>query len=269
MALLNALWRVRPEPERLPTVGVLPLGTGNAWAHALGAPKLHHCLDLLANTVGPPPTRHVGLISAEGKLTHFAGAGWDAMILEDYGAQLDATAWPGRRLSKSVYGYLSAAALRSVPKMALYGNPRVVIENLGDMVFSIDSRGVPSRMKSLARGDILYDGPAGTAAVGTCPEYGYRFRAFPFAERMPGFFNLRVLDQNVWDAVLASTRLWKGAYSLAGVHDWLATSVRLTFSRPVPVEMGGDLLGRRQVLEFRAPDRGVHMLDWRRLLCRQ
>lgn len=268
MALLNALWRVRPEPEPLPTVGVLPLGTGNAWAHALGAPKLHRCLELLANTPGHLPTRFVGLISVEGKLTHFSGAGWDAMVLEDYGAQLDATAWPGRHLSKSVYGYLSAAALRTLPKIALYGNPRVVIENLGDSVFAVDSRGVPRRMKSLARGDVLYDGPAGTAAVGTCPEYGYRFRAFPFAERMPGFFNLRVLDRNVVGAVLACPRLWKGAYSLAGVHDWLATHVRMTFSRPVPIEMGGDILGRRQVVEFRAPLRGVHMLDWRRLLCR-
>lgn len=268
MALLNALWRVRPEPEPLPTVGVLPLGTGNAWAHALGAPKLHRCLELLADSPGPPPTRNVGLIEVEGKLTHFAGAGWDAMILEDYGAQLDATAWPGRRLSKSVYGYLSAAALRTVPKIALYGNPRVVIENLGEAVFSIDPLGAPHRMPSLPLGAILYDGPAGTAAVGTCPEYGYRFRAFPFAERMPGFFNLRVLDRDVLGAVLACPRLWKGAYSLPGVHDWLATHVRMTFSRPVPIEMGGDLLGRRQCVDFRAPKRGVHMLDWRRLLCR-
>ena len=268
MALVNALWRVRPEPRPWPTVGVLPLGTGNAWAHALGAPKLHHCLELLADTSRPPPTRHVGLINLEGKLTHFCGAGWDAMILEDYGAQLDATAWPGRRLSKSVYGYLSAAALRTVPKIALYGNPRVVIENLGDAVFLIDPGGVPKRMDSLARGDVLYDGPAGTAAVGTCPEYGYRFRAFPFAERMPGFFNLRVVDRNVFGAVLACPRLWQGAYPIAGVHDWLATHVRLTFSRPVPIEMGGDLVGRRQVVEFRAPERAVHMLDWRRLLCR-
>jgi diacylglycerol kinase family enzyme len=268
MALLNALWRVKPEPEALPTVGVLPLGTGNAWAHALGAPKLHQCLELLADSRRQPPTRHVGLIEVEGKLTHFAGAGWDAMILEDYGAQLDATAWPGRRLSKSVYGYLAAAALRTLPKIALYGNPRVVIENLGESVFSIDSRGEPRRMRSVGPGAVLYDGPAGTAAVGTCPEYGYRFRAFPFAERMPGFFNLRVLDRDAVGALWACPRLWKGAYSLAGLHDWLATHVRMTFSRPVPIEMGGDLLGRRQCVEFRAPKRGVHMLDWCRLLCR-
>lgn len=41
VALVNALARVTPPEEPLPTLGVLPLGTGNGWAHALGAPKLH------------------------------------------------------------------------------------------------------------------------------------------------------------------------------------------------------------------------------------
>jgi len=268
MALINALWRARPEPETLPTIGVLPLGTGNAWAHALGAPKLHRCLELLAHISDNPPTRSVGLVEVEGTLTHFSGAGWDAMLLEDYGAQLDAAKWPGRRLSKSVYGYVFAAALRTVPKIAAYDNPRVVIENLGDVVYAIDRQGVPRPVNTRARGMVLYDGPAGTAAVGTCPEYGYRFRAFPFAERMPGYFNLRVLDRNVVGAVLAGARLWRGAVPLEGMHDWLATHVRMTFSRPVPVEMGGDLLGRRSVVEFRAPSRGIRMLDWHTLLCR-
>src|SRR5208282_3278018 len=43
-----------------PTVGILPLGTGNGWAHALGAPKLHRCLSLLAQTPGPLPARRCG-----------------------------------------------------------------------------------------------------------------------------------------------------------------------------------------------------------------
>src|SRR6188472_3238598 len=35
VALLNALDRVVPKGEPFPAVGALPLGTGNAWAHAL------------------------------------------------------------------------------------------------------------------------------------------------------------------------------------------------------------------------------------------
>ena len=41
-----------PDGEPLPTMGILPLGTGNGWAHALGAPKLHRCLEMLAAHAG-------------------------------------------------------------------------------------------------------------------------------------------------------------------------------------------------------------------------
>ena len=54
VALVNALARATADGEPFPTVGVLPLGTGNGWAHALGAPKLHRCLELLARA---PRTR--------------------------------------------------------------------------------------------------------------------------------------------------------------------------------------------------------------------
>ena len=48
VALLNALDRVVPKGEPFPCVGALPLGTGNAWAHALGARKLDACVRALA-----------------------------------------------------------------------------------------------------------------------------------------------------------------------------------------------------------------------------
>ncbi|MGH7272756.1 MAG: diacylglycerol/lipid kinase family protein, partial [Polyangiaceae bacterium] len=134
VALVNALARLVPDAGRaepLPVMGVLPLGTGNGWAHALGAPKLHKCLKLLARPPQPLPTRRCSLIDIEGTLAHFAGSGWDAMILDDYKRQLEASRGPGRRFSKSVYGYVSAALLRTTPRVALFGSPRVLIENLG------------------------------------------------------------------------------------------------------------------------------------------
>jgi hypothetical protein len=183
VALVNALARVTPPEKELPVMGVLPLGTGNAWAHALGAPKLHLCLDALASLGTRPagsqaalPTRRYGLIDAEGTLAHFAGSGWDAMILDDYTRQVDASRGPGRTLSKSMYGYVTATLLRTAPKVALLGNPRVVIENLGDEVYTVDEGGCPRKLEGVGPGTVLYDAPAGISAVGTCPEFGYRFR---------------------------------------------------------------------------------------------
>jgi diacylglycerol kinase family enzyme len=265
VALVNALERVTSPDEPFPAVGILPLGTGNGWAHALGAPKLHRCLQLLARHHGALPMRRCSLLEVEGMLAHFAGSGWDAMILDDYQRQLDGSIGPGRRLSKSVYGYLSAALLRTAPKVALFGNPHLVIENLGSDVFSIDPEGKPQRIEGAKPGTVLYDAPAGAASVGTCSEFGYRFRAFPFAERMPGYVSIRAYDRGAFSALTSIPLLWTGAHPLGGMHDWLATHVRMTFSRPVPLQIGGDAYGMRRTIEFRAAHRGVRMVDWRRL----
>ncbi|MBV9948958.1 MAG: diacylglycerol kinase [Myxococcales bacterium] len=265
VALVNALSRVIPASEPFPALGVLPLGTGNGWAHALGAPKLHRCLKLLAARE-PLPTRLCGLIEVEGMLAHFAGSGWDAMILDDYKRQLDASRGPGRRLSKSVYGYVAATLLRTAPRAVLSGNPHVLIENLGDEVFAIDAGGRPRRLESVGRGAILYDGPAGAASASTCTDFGYRFRAFPFAERMPGFMSVRVYERSAAGALASIPLLWRGAHPLDGMHDWLATEVRMTFSRTVPLQIGGDAHGSRRTVDFRVSPRPVRMVDWRRLI---
>ncbi len=265
VALVNALARVTPPDRELPVMGVLPLGTGNAWAHALGAPKLHVCLEALAATPGPLPVRRYGLVDAEGTLAHFAGSGWDAMILDDYTKQVEASRGPGRRLSKSMYGYVSATLLRTVPKVALLGNPRVVIENLGDDVFTVDGDGTPRRLKGIGPGTVLYDAPAGIAAVGTCPEFGYRFKAFPHAERLPGFMSVRAYSRGAVGAVASIPRLWRGEPGIEGMHDWLATHVRMTFSRDVPLQVGGDSWGARRSIVFKAAARDVRVVHWKRM----
>jgi hypothetical protein len=263
VALVNALARVTPPDRELPIMGVLPLGTGNAWAHALGAPKLHACLEALATWRGPLPVRRYSLVDAEGTLAHFAGSGWDAMILDDYTKQVAASRGPGRRLTKSVYGYISATLLRTVPKVAIFGNPRVIIENLGPEVFVPDLSGKPRKLDGAGPGTVLYDAPAGITAVGTCPEFGYRFKAFPYAERMPGFISVRAYSQGAIGAVVSIPKLWRGQPGIHGMHDWLATHVRMTFSRDVPVQVGGDAWGTRRSIEYRAAARDVRVVHWR------
>jgi diacylglycerol kinase family enzyme len=265
VALVNALARVVPPGEPWPAVGVLPLGTGNGWAHALGAPKLHMCLSLLSATPGALPTRTATLVEVEGMLAQFAGTGWDAMILDDYKRTLDASKGPSRHLTKSVYGYVAATLLRTTPKVVLLGNPHVLIENLGDEVYAVEGEG-RLRKLDVPRGTVLFDGRAGTASVGTCPEFGYRFRAFPFAERMPGFISVRAYDRGALGAIPRIPSLWRGRVPLHGMHDWLAKHVRMTFSRSVPLQIGGDAHGVRRTVEYRAAERGARMVDWRRLM---
>jgi len=263
IALLNALDKVVPPGEPLPPIGALPLGTGNAWAHALGARKLHMCVRALATHEGALPTRRYALFECDGMLTFFGGCGWDAQVLDDYRVQVEQS--PSSRVAKSVWGYLTAMLTRTVPKALLRGRPRVLIENLGEDVYGIDQDGHLRKLEGLGRGAILYDGMASVAGAATCPNFGYGFRAFPFAERLLERVNVRVYDQTPFRAVSDIPKLWRGEHPLRGMTDWFATEVRMTFSRPVPLQIGGEAVGSRLTVDFKASPRRVEALDWRHL----
>jgi diacylglycerol kinase family enzyme len=263
VVMLNALDRIVPKGEPFPTVGALPLGTGNAWAHALGARKLDGCIKALARLEGPLPTRRYALFSCDGTLTFFGGCGWDAQILDDYRLQVEAS--PSSRLAKSVWGYVSAMFVRTVPKTVLYGRPHVIIENLGDEVYTISAEEKLLPLPGVKRGTILYEGMASVAGCATCPEFGYGFRAYPFAERLLGYMNVRVYDIGAARAIGDIPKLWRGVHPLRGMTDWFAKDVRMTFSRPMPLQIGGEAIGSRLTVEYRVSDRRVDALDWRML----
>ena len=47
------------------------------------------------------------------------------------------------------------------------------------------------------------------------------------------------------------------------MHDWFATAIRMTFSRPMSLQIGGDAVGERRTVEYRIGARQIEMLDWR------
>ena len=261
VGLLNALDRVVPKGDPFPPVGALPLGTGNAWAHALGAKKLDLCIRALARHDAPLPTKRYALFECDGTLTFFGGCGWDAQVLDDYRAQLEAS--PSSRIAKSVGGYLTAMLFRTAPKTLLYGRPHVIIENLGDEVFTITGDRKLVRLEGVGRGSILYDGMASVAGAATCPEFGYGFKVYPFAERLLGYMNVRIYDIAALTAIYDIPKLWKGTHPLRGMNDWFAKEVRMTFSRPMPLQIGGEAIGTRQTVDYKWSDRVLHALDWR------
>jgi diacylglycerol kinase family enzyme len=263
VALLNAMHHVFG--DNFPTVGALPLGTGNAWAHALGARKLATCVAALARTPGPLPSRKYTLLSCDGTVTFFAGMGWDAEVLNDYRAQLAGTVGPLHRLNKSVYGYLSAMVTRTAPKALLLGAPTVRLENLGSHAYRLMASGALERVPNLERGTLLYEGPASVAGCATCPEYGFRFRAYPHAERFPGLMNIRICDQKPLVAMRGLHHIWAGAHPLPGMYDWFADHVRMTFSRPSPLQIGGEAMGLRQTVEYKVLPNTINAVDWRGL----
>src|SRR5512140_58067 len=265
VALINGLDRVIPSDQPLPPVGILPLGTGNAWAHTTGAHKLGLAVKMLERSGEVLPFRKFGLVDCEGTLTPFAGTGWDAQVLTDYKTQLEQSVGPGKLVSKSVWGYLSAMLFRTAPKAVLFGRPHVTIENLGDEVFTMTADRKLLKIAGIGRGAVLYEGMASVTGAATVPEFGYGFRAYPFAERLLGYLNVRVYDMPPVSAILDIPKLWRGTHPLRGMHDWFTTAVRMTFSRAVPLQSAGDAIGTRQTVEYHVSDRQADVLDWRRM----
>lgn len=261
VVLLNALDRVVPKGEPFPRVGALPLGTGNAWAHSLGARKLDKCVKALAQHDGPLPTRRYALFECDGVLTFFGGCGWDAQLLDDYRQQVEQS--PSSRMAKSVWGYLTALMTRTVPKSVVKGRPHVIIENLGDEVLVIDEQERLRPLPGARRGTILYEGMASVAGAATCPEYGYGFKAYPFADRLLDWLNIRVYDQTTFTAVGDIPKIWRGEHPLRGMTDWFTRAARLTFSRAIPLQIGGEAVGSRLTVEVALSPRKVEALDWR------
>jgi diacylglycerol kinase family enzyme len=250
----------------LPAIGVLPLGTGNAWAHVTGAPRPAVALERLA-AYGErlPPLRPFSLVRVEGRLAPFAGTGWDAEMIQDFKGQL-ASSGPLRGAQAGLRGYLTAMFTRTIPRHVLgLGSPQVSIYNLGVPALTMDAHRAIRPLPHGDTGALLYRGPASVAGAATTPEWGFGFKAFPFAQAMPHRLSVRVYGAGVLEATRNMFKLWRGAHPIPKMHDFLVERVRMDFDREVPFQIAGDIIGMRRSVEFELAEESVQLVDWHRL----
>lgn len=250
----------------LPAIGVLPLGTGNAWARVTGAPRAAIALKQIA-AVGErlPPLRPFSLVRVEGRVAPFAGTGWDAEMIQDFKNQLTASG-PLASTQAGLRGYLGAMFTRTVPRHLFgEGNPQVSVYNMGDTALTVDARGSVQPVPHGDKGALLYRGPAGVAGAATTPEWGFGFKAFPFAQAVPHRLSVRVYGATVLEATRNMFKLWRGDHPMPRMHDWFVQRVRMEFDREVPFQMGGDVIGMRRTLDFDLAEESVNLVDWRQL----
>lgn len=263
VALLNEL---RGLDVAIPTIGVLPLGTGNGWARVTGAPRARVAVSRIAALRGlPPPTRRFGLVEVDGIVAPFAGTGWDAEIVSDFKAQMSGL--PGaQQLEAGLFGYMKGLFTRTIPRHLFGDGPaNVVLTNLGDHAMTVDEDGRAIPLPGGERGAVLYRGPASVAAAGTTMEWGFGFRAFPFAHLVPGRVSTRVYGASVTEATRNMFKLWRGEHPMPKMHDFFLTAGRMEFDRVVPFQCGGDVQEPRRSFDFRIATDTVDLVDWHRL----
>jgi hypothetical protein len=115
---------------------------------------------------------------------------------------------------------------------------------------------------ALPAGAVIYEGPAPILSVGSIPFFGYGFTMFPFADRKPGFIQLRVGSTSI-PAILSNLwpRVWKGTYRHPLLHDFLVKDFVVESDEELPYQVGGDAHGRRKVLSFRASAQPIEMVE--------
>jgi diacylglycerol kinase family enzyme len=261
--LINTM---REQGVPLPAIGVLPLGTGNAWARVTGAPRPDVALRRLASWGEQlPPLRPFSLVELEGHLSPFAGTGWDAEVLRDFKDQLHQfPAGPLRQANAGLRGYMGALFTRTIPRhLKGQAELRVKAYNLGAPALTVDARGQVVPLPGGDTGALLYDGPVGIAGAATTPEFGFGFKAFPFAQAVPHRLSVRVYGASVMQATRSMFKLWRGEHPLPHMHDYFVERLRMDFNQDVPFQMGGDIFGLRRSLEFSLAEESVRLVDWR------
>lgn len=280
ISLLNAVRRARPAAtpvdQPLLKMAMVKLGTGNGWANVMGAGSFKDSLSLLqkcsagigSRQTRALPFRRFELVEVEGWVAHFAGTGWDAELIDDFHAQKTDPSMIPRRVRYGVMGYLNGLMTRAVPRNLKHPRVQVEIDNLGPNALGIDARGRPFELPATAAGEadsVLYRGPAAVCGVGTTSEWGFGFKAFPFAGLVRGRFNLRTFVGSTGEALARVPLLWSGKHPLDKMRTWLLTGCEVRLSRAVPLQIGGDLLGHRDRIRYSVAPEAVEVLDWRAL----
>jgi len=263
VSLLNMM---REHALAVEAVGLLPFGTGNAWARTTSAVDMASVLDGVA-TLGrteSPPTRSCALVEVDGTLTPFAGAGWDAEILADHAAWRRSDPWLFELGGPSL-GYARSVVARTIPRGVRQTAAHVRLVNLGEPALRVDARGETTEVPDAGPGAVLYEGPFRVGGASTTEELGLGFRAFSFGRGEPTRLAVRIFSGSAIRAVLSLPTLWRGGHVRGEDHRFLLTRCRFEFDREMPYETGGDLAGTKRTLEMRVAPNAVDLVDFRAL----
>jgi hypothetical protein len=155
---------------------------------------------------------------------------------------------------------------RTIPRHLFgTGTPRVSVYNTGAPALTVGANRAIRPLPHGETGALLYRGPAGVAGAATTPEWGFGFKAFPFAQAMPHRLSVRVYSGGVLEATRHMFKLWRGEHPMPHMHDFLVERLRMDFDRDVPFQIAGDVIGLRRSVEFELAEESVQLVDWHQL----
>ncbi len=254
----------RSRNQEPPIFGLLKLGTGNSLAWALGAGTSRKGVFAdLARLNHDSAHKDVRLIEAQGLLTPFAGAGFDALGLKHFHEVRSIVRhlpWVGKRATGAM-SYAISIPMLTIPELALRPAMEVRIVNRG-VAERLDQNGSPQG-PPIGDGEIIFEGPCIAALVSTIPYWGFGVRVFPFAEsRPPDRFCLRVVATSPLHVAAHMLSVWRGTYRHENLIDVYADDVEFQFDEPTAIEIGGDPGGMTESMRARLHPDPVKLIDY-------
>lgn len=251
-----------------PRFGILKLGTGNGMGSLVNASPIagdRFLEDVLRARAGEVPGyKRLDLLTVDGKRTQFAGTGVDGKLLNDYIWVKERFArGPFRKVASGGPGYFGAIAFRTVPYCLVQSTwTDAEVINSGDApALRLDTEG--NAVEEIAPGQTLFRGRLMMAAAATMPFYGFKFRMFPFAGKHRGMMQLRLGAVTPASVLANLPRLWKGSWFPEGrILDFAAKDVSLSFSKPMPFQVGGDAAGYRTEVRYQMAPEQLELLDF-------
>lgn len=246
-------------PQSLPVIGVLHLGTGNAVASILRAdsrvlPDLEQAQRGSGFSIRP---QH--WVLANGQQAPFAGFGYDSLILNHYRQLKQSTKnTMFSFLGHGGLGYFLAISCMAIPEAMFRKRPQVEVINEGSPAYLLGPTGKP--VQEFAPGEVLYEGEASLVGAGTVSCFGYQFRIFPFATTGHQM-NLRVANVSALEAVANLPSLWRGTWRHPRLYDFHVDRVRIRYKEPQPLQVGGDAVGFCQETVFSLSSEPTYLAD--------
>ncbi len=212
--VVDRLLQVIPDPQPLPHVAIIPLGTANLMAHHL------ECM-WGKGPIGPQVIqailggfhRHIDLASANGTaMLAIAGAGFDAQVVHN--------------LATIRRGPITHASWLLPTLRGLFGY------RFPPITVALDGH------------TVLADTPA-IAFVGNIPEYGAGFSVTPAARPDDRLLDVCLLPCDSWQRVIELGILCANQHQVTSDHALYrrAKRVKITSPTPVPVQIDGDEAG--------------------------
>lgn len=250
------------QPFRVPDLAVLRLGTGNAIASLVGAgPALHDVDRIASGATRRGPALRILEDPDRGDVFAFGSVGYDAQVLNDYVDVVEGTkSVIGRRVAKSLAGYVYAIATRTVFAEVERKPTRVRVVSAGPASVLDPETGEEIPLDPTAT---LFEGVARAALVGTTPYYGFGMKVLPHAERRQDRFHLRISTASIPYLLGHLPSIWRGDLRTERFVDFLVEDVRISLSQELPMQLSGDAAGRVQNLRVRLSRRRFPLLHMR------